>query len=319
MAHKKKNDKINGWLVLDKPTGVTSTQMVGKARRSLKAQKVGHSGTLDPLATGILPLAFGEATKTIPYVVAGRKSYVFSVRWGTETDSLDRDGKVTARCSKRPCRADILSILPHFLGEQDQIPPRFSALKVEGRRAYDLARAAQDFELKARKVRIDRLALLSIDSDDQASFEVDCGKGTYVRSLARDIAWALGTFGHIVTLRRTRVGPFDLKNTISLETLESFGHSLAAGGGPQGALLPVGAALDDISALALSEEGEAVSLRHGRALPLDRQRLSPRGPWGLFREAGARCEALVALWKGCPVALCRVEDGLVKPFRVLNL
>ena len=314
MGRKKKGNPVHGWLVLDKPTGVTSTQMVGRARRLLNAQKAGHGGTLDPLATGILPLAFGEATKTVSYAMDGRKTYAFSVRWGQETDSCDSDGQITQESDHRPDEEAIRAVLPEFLGPIQQIPPRFSALKVDGKRAYDLARSNQEFELEARRVEIFRLELLSVDGPDQATFEVDCGKGTYVRSLARDIAGKLGTLGHIVMLRRLRVGPFGLEHAISLESLDAMGHSPAAGEELHQQLLPIRAALDDISVLALSET-EAADLRFGRKVVLDHTRARE-----LAEDLSGRSDQTILAEEGVtPVALCQLDDLILSPVRVLNL
>ena len=309
MARKKKGLPIHGWLIIDKPLGITSTQLVGKARRLLNAQKVGHGGTLDTLASGLLPLAFGEATKTVSYAMDGRKSYRFAVKWGEATSTEDREGDVIETSPVRPSKEDIIHNLTQFVGDIEQVPPRYSAIKVDGKRAYDLARGGdEEFELKSRKVRIDRFELLEVRSDDEAVFEVDCGKGTYVRSLGRDLAKSLGTCAHVTELRRTRVGPFTLEHAISLETLEEIGHSPAA----EGLLLPVETALDDISALALSET-ETIRLRHGQVLsmitPYDLERLGDLVNGDVF----------LATENNKPVALARFEKGEVRSVRVLNL
>ena len=312
MARKRKGRPVHGWLVVDKPLGVTSTQIVGRVRRALDAQKIGHGGTLDPLATGVLPLALGEATKTVSYAMDGRKTYRFQVRWGQATSTDDREGEVTETSDKRPTRAEIEAALPAFLGPIEQIPPRFSAIKLQGQRAYDLARDKQDFELAPRIVEIDRFELCDLDEDaddqDHAWFEVDCGKGTYVRSLGRDLARKLGTFGHVSSLRRLSVGPFREEDAISLESLEALGHSPAA----LELLLPVETALDDIPALALSET-EAARLRSGQSVSMlgrsrsDQVRMLNSGSI-VFTKTG-----------GTPVALARYEAGDIHPVRVLNL
>jgi tRNA pseudouridine55 synthase len=308
MARRRKGRPVHGWLIVDKPSGPTSTQVTSRARRLLDAQKVGHGGTLDPLATGILPIAFGEATKTVGYVMAGRKTYGFSLRWGQATSTDDAEGEVVAEQPGRPGRAAILAALPRFLGEIEQVPPAYSAVKVDGRRAYDLARAAADFDLAARRVRVDRFELVSQDGPDLASFEVDCGKGCYMRALARDLGAALGTAAHIVTLRRKAVGPFTEADAISLESLEGLGHSAAA----LEQLLPVEAALDDIPALALAET-EASRLRCGQAVSLiaraNRDRIRD------LTQGAVVC----AMSAGRPVALARFEAGALHPIRVLNL
>lgn len=309
MARKKKGLPIHGWLVIDKPLGVTSTQIVGKLRRLLNAQKVGHGGTLDPLASGLLPLAFGEATKTVSYAMDGRKSYRFAVKWGEATSTEDLEGDVVETSSHRPTKDEIVQSLVAFQGEINQVPPRYSAIKIDGKRAYDLARDGdEEFEMKSRVVRIDRFELIEMRNEDEAVFEVDCGKGTYVRSLGRDIAKALGTCAHVTELRRTRVGPFTLEHAISLESLEEIGHSPAA----EELLLPVETALDDISALALSEI-EATRLRHGQPLSMiarhDLERIGDLVNGDVF----------LATENQKPVALARFEKGEVRSVRVLNL
>ncbi|WP_282604664.1 tRNA pseudouridine(55) synthase TruB [Pelagibius sp. Alg239-R121] len=312
MARKRKGRPVHGWLIVDKPLGVTSTQIVGRVRRALDAQKIGHGGTLDPLATGVLPLALGEATKTVSYAMDGRKTYRFEVCWGEATSTDDREGEVTETSDHRPERAEIEAALADFHGTIAQIPPRFSAIKLQGERAYDLARENREFELAARPVEIERFVLCDSDRDtfnpDLASFEVDCGKGTYVRSLARDLARKLGTVGHVSALRRTSVGPFHENDAISLESLEALGHSPAA----LELLLPVETALDDIPALALSET-EAARLRSGQSVSMlarsrsDQVRMLNSGSI-VFAKTG-----------DTPVALARYEAGDIHPVRVLNL
>ena len=204
-----KGFNINGWLVLDKIQGMTSTQAVGMGKRLFQAKKTGHAGTLDPLATGILPMAFGEATKTVPYVVGGAKAYRFTVRWGDERDTDDAEGQTIQQSAERPARPAIEHATQSFIGEILQTPPKYSAIKVDGERAYDLARDGEHVELQARPVVIDRLTLVDMPDADTAVFEAECGKGTYVRAIARDMGRMLGCFGHVIQLRRTRVGPFD--------------------------------------------------------------------------------------------------------------
>jgi tRNA pseudouridine55 synthase len=308
MARKRRGRPVHGWLLVDKPVGPTSTRVVGRVRRLFDAQKVGHGGTLDPMASGLLPIALGEATKTVSYVMDAEKTYRFTVRWGQATDSDDAEGRVTDESPKRPTAAEIRAVLPQFTGRLSQVPPAYSAIKVAGRRAYDLARADASFELAPREVIINRLALIDCPDADQAVFEADCGKGAYMRALARDLGAALGTFGHIVALRRTRIGPFAERDAISLETLESLGHSAAA----FEHLYPVGAALDDIPALNLTEN-EANRLRCGQAVSLlaraDRERIQ-------HLSQGAVVCAMAA---DTPVALARYEAGEIRPIRVLNL
>ena len=268
---------VHGWIALDKAVGMTSTQAVGAIKRLFSCKRAGHAGTLDPLASGCLPIALGEATKTVPFVMDGRKVYRFTVRWGEERDTDDADGQVVATSDRRPERAAIEALLPRFRGTIEQVPPRFSAIKVDGERAYDLARDGEMVELAARPVEIHRLELLDMADADHAEFEAECGKGTYVRSLARDMGRALGCRGHILKLRRQAVGAFGENAMISLEQLTALCHRAAAGeGNLAGALLPVETALDDIPALAVSradaarlQRGQAVLLR-GRDAPIFR-------------------------------------------------
>lgn len=315
MARRKKGRPIDGWLVLDKPAGLGSTDAVGRARRLFDARKAGHGGTLDPFATGLLPIAFGEATKTVQYVMDGRKAYRFTLQFGATTDTLDTEGAVTGRDDASGVdRASIEAVLPRFLGTIDQVPPAYSAIKVDGQRAYDRARGGEEVVLAARPVRIDALALVSFDAAKEgadgptAVIEARCGKGTYIRALARDIAEALGTLGHVTALRRTAVGGFAEASAISLDALEHLGHNPAA---LAERLLPIEAALDGIPAMALSE-AEAMRLRNGQAVSLFRK-------IDLDRIAGlADGDELVALHKGKAVALARYAKGGIKPVRVLN-
>ena len=298
---------VHGWVILDKPTGMTSTTAVAVVRRLTGAAKAGHGGTLDPLATGVLPIALGEATKTLPYVVDGRKSYRFTLRWGVATDSDDSDGAVVAETPERPERAAVEAVLPRFTGLVEQVPPVYSAIKVDGRRAYDLARQGEAPEMRSRIVRVDRLALLDMDCE-RATFAVDCGPGTYMRALARDIACAVGTLGHVVALRRIRVGPFADTDAISLDELDAVGQSPAV----LEHLRSVATALDDIPALALTEP-EAGRLRNGQAVSLLRK-------IDLQRIAGfTDGDTILATYQDMPVALTRYAAGEVKPLRVLNL
>ncbi len=308
MARNRKGQAVHGWVVVDKPLGLTSTQVVGRVRRVFDARKVGHGGTLDPLATGLLPIAMGEATKTVPYVMAGDKAYRFTLRWGQATTTDDTEGAAIAVSERRPAEAEIRAVLPRFQGVIDQVPPQFSAIKIAGRRAYDRARAQEVFELEPRPVTIHSLELAAMEGPDLASFEVVCGKGAYMRSLARDLGAALGCHAHVVALRRTAAGPFTQDHAISLESLEALGHSAAA----SGALLPVETALDDIPALALTEI-EANRLRRGQAVSMlaraNRERIRElKNGVIVYATAG-----------GKPVALARYEAGDIHPVRVLNL
>ena len=305
---KRRGLPIHGWLVIDKPLGVSSAQVVGVVRRAIGAAKAGHAGTLDPLATGILPVALGEATKTVPYVMDGTKAYRFTVRWGEGTSTDDAEGEVIAASPSRPTPREIEAAVARMTGEIEQVPPAYSAVHVSGQRAYALARAGRSVDLASRRVVIHRFALVARPDNDHAVFEVACGKGVYIRSLARDLAAGLGTCGHVSSLRRTAVGPFGEEQAIPLETLQSLGHSPAA----FGHLLPVEAVLDDIPALDLTDT-EANRLRRGQPVGLI-DRLDPTciGPL----ESGCIVWARAG---GKPVALARFEAGGLRPVRVLNL
>jgi len=307
MARQRKGRSISGWIILDKPLGMSSSQAVGAVRRILDARKAGHGGTLDPLATGILPIALGEATKTVSYAMDGSKTYRFTVRWGEARTTLDREGEITDTSVVRPTRDEIIGVLPEFIGLVEQVPPIYSAIKVDGRRAYQLAREDKDVELKPRSVSIDQLELVDIPDTDHATFSADCGKGTYIRSLARDIACALGTFGYVSELRRTRVGPFDEATAISLDKLEALGHSAP----PDEAILPVETVLDDIPALALTEE-EARQILHGQSVSA--LAVATRSPLTGIEQGDVVC----GMNKGKLVALVQFAGGTFRPVRVLN-
>ena len=305
MARQRKGLPVNGWLIFDKPRGMTSTQAVSRVKRLYQAAKAGHAGTLDPLATGMLPIALGEATKTVPFVVEGSKQYRFTVRFGAETDTDDAEGKVVASSEKRPTRAEIEAELPNFTGAIEQVPPRYSALKVDGARAYELARDDADFELAARRVSVDRLTLADHPDPDHCVLETLCGKGTYVRALARDLGRALGALGHVEELRRTRVGPFSEERAVSLAALDA----LAESGGHEAlktALLPVETALCDIPALAVAGP-DADRLRRGQPVLL-------RG-----RDAPILEGTVYAVSRGMLVAIGEVSRGELKPKRIFNL
>jgi tRNA pseudouridine55 synthase len=304
-----KRDKrdVHGWIVLDKPVGMTSTHAVSIIKRLFTAKRAGHAGTLDPLASGALPIALGEATKTVPFVMDGRKLYRFTVRWGEERDTDDAEGRVTETSAQRPSADAVRALLPTYTGLIQQIPPRFSAIKVEGERAYDLARDGAVVELAARPVEIARLDLVTAPDADHAVFEAECGKGTYVRSLARDMGRSLGCFGHVSQLRRVSVGPFGEKTMIPLEELEALCHRAATGEGSLADLiLPVETALDDIPALAVSR-ADAARLQRGQAV-IVRGRDAPifRGP-------------VFVTVAGQLLALAEVDHGEIVPKRVFNL
>jgi tRNA pseudouridine55 synthase len=304
-----KRDKrdVHGWVILDKPVGMTSTHAVSVVKRLFSAKRAGHAGTLDPLASGCLPIALGEATKTVPFVMDGRKLYQFTVRWGEERDTDDAEGRAIALSDQRPSPDSIRALLPSYTGTIQQVPPRYSAIKIEGERAYDLARDGETVELQARPVEITRLDLIATPDPDHAVLHAECGKGTYVRSLARDMGRALGCFGHVSALRRVAVGPFGEETMILLEQLEAVCHRAAAGEASLAdALMPVETALDDIPALAVSR-ADAARLQRGQAVLL-RGRDAPnfRGP-------------VYATASGQLVALAELDRGEIVPKRVFNM
>ena len=303
MARRRKGSPVHGWLIFDKPEGMNSTRAVGLVKSLYDAAKAGHAGTLDPLATGVLPIALGEATKTVPFVVEGSKVYRFTVRFGIETNTDDAEGKVTASSDRRPSSPEIEATLPRFTGEIIQVPPRFSALKVEGARAYELARDEEQFELEPRPVSIARLTLVAHPDKDHCILETECGKGTYVRALARDLGRALGSHGHVAALRRTRVGPFAEDRAVSVERLEALASDrddLVT------ALEPVEIALRDIPALTISA-ADAARLRRGQPVLL-------RG-----RDAPILAGTIYAMARGTLVAVGEVSEGELKPRRIFNL
>jgi len=296
---------MHGWIIIDKPLGLGSTQAVSAVKRALRTGgygkfKVGHGGTLDPLATGVLPIAVGEATKLAGRLLDGDKVYAFTIRFGEQTDTLDREGKVIATSPVRPTMAAVAAVLPRFTGPIDQVPPAYSALKVDGERAYDLARAGETVELKSRAVTIHDLRVSPDDpmGDDDLTLVAHVSKGTYIRSLARDIALALGTVGHVVMLRRIRAGPFGLEPAITLDKLAELGQSRAL----EGILLPLRAGLDDIPAFPLTPD-QAGALRQGRVLA------------GIAATDGAA----FAMLDDVPVALVDVIAGEVRVVRGFNL
>ncbi|WP_292506883.1 tRNA pseudouridine(55) synthase TruB [Methylobacterium sp.] len=294
----KKRD-VSGWVILDKGVGMTSTHAVAVVKRAFNAKKAGHAGTLDPLASGILPIALGEATKTVPFVMDGRKAYRFTVSWGIETDTDDAEGRPVATSDERPTREAVETALPNFVGSIEQVPPRYSAIKIAGERAYDLARDGEIVELVARSVQIDLLAVVE-HSPDRTVIEAECGKGTYVRALARDLGRMLGCYGHVSALRRTRVGPFTEADSCTVAALEAAGPD---GNGPH--LHSVETALDAIPSVPVSRDmalrlmrGQPVILR-GRDAPME-------------GKAFATCGGIL-------VAVGDVERGELVPHRVFHL
>jgi tRNA pseudouridine55 synthase len=320
---KKQRNRIHGWLVIDKPLGLGSTQALGKVKYLLNAEKAGHGGTLDPLATGLLPIALGEATKTVNWAMDGTKTYRFAVQWGAETATDDLEGAITNTYRSATWKNAALMLrnmydaamqqmlqqsLQQFIGAVQQKPPAYSAIKVDGERAYDLARAGESVELASREVRIDDLRVVEWRFSDtpQTVFEVTCGKGTYVRSLARDIGRAVGWLGHVVELRRIRVGPFREADAISLEKLEELSHKPGSENSLSGVLRPIETVLDGIPALAVMDT-DATRLRQGQPVLL-------RGS-----NAPVAAEAVLVTHRGQPLGICSIEQGSLKTTRLFNL
>ncbi|MEM8936783.1 MAG: tRNA pseudouridine(55) synthase TruB [Pseudomonadota bacterium] len=306
---RKKGRPISGWLVLDKPFDMGSTEAVSKTKWLFQAQKAGHAGTLDPMATGILPIAFGEATKTAPYVTDARKTYEFTAKWGAATSTDDAEGDVIAKSDARPERAAIIEALEQFTGEIEQVPPQFSAIKVNGERAYDIARDGETVALEARTILIESLRLIDQPSEDEARFEAVTGKGAYIRALVRDLARALGTEGHVTHLRRTAVGPFHAGNAVTLEALEAVetpedrdaflaSISIALAGIPHA---PVDGPQTD-------------KLRRGQPAII-----APPLAKGVRGAQSGAIPAVLAVLHDEPVAICALDGLKLKPSRVFNL
>ena len=310
MGRNKKGVPVHGWVNLDKPIGLTSTQALGKVRRLLNAQKLGHAGTLDPLATGILPIALGEATKTIPYAQDRDKVYRFTVKWGEARNTDDCEGEVIAISDKRPTEADIRALLPRFTGNIDQTPPQFSAIKIDGERAYDLARAGEKIDMQSRRVTVYGFKLTK-STPEEAEFELECGKGTYVRSIARDMGQILGCFGHVSALRRIAVGNFTEDSAISLDEFEKIVQSAD----PDQVLMPVETVLDDIPALAMTAE-EIGRIRQGQTLKfLSRQDVDRLSVAGI----DANTTLVLAMGDNKPLALLEKDGIALYPVKVFNL
>ena len=312
MGRRKKGNPVHGWVIVDKPSGVTSTQVVAIVRRIFEAQKAGHAGTLDPLATGVLAVALGEATKTVPYAMDAAKTYRFTVRWGESRDSDDTEGAVTGTCEKRPGRAEIEAIIPQFQGLISQVPPAYSAVKVDGERAYDIARDGDTVELEPRTVFVSSVDIVEMPDSDHTVFEMHCGKGTYVRAWARDVGQALGCLGHVSALRRTRVGSFCVEEATPLETLKGFMHSPAA----FEHLRPLSTALDGIPALAITGP-DTVRLRSGNPI-LIRPAMFARITESHSGDDLQGLTVFCATGEGEPVALTEFAAGELRPFRVFN-
>ncbi|MBS0271812.1 MAG: tRNA pseudouridine(55) synthase TruB [Proteobacteria bacterium] len=289
---------IHGWIIVDKPLGMSSAHVVAQIKRLFKIKKAGHGGTLDPLATGVLPIAIGEATKTLSYVLDGKKAYRFEVKWGEARSTDDQEGEITATSDKKPTAEEIQKSLPYFRGTIEQTPPAYSALKINGKRAYALAREGKEVILKSRFVTIDHLTLIKT-TFDSAVFEVQCSKGTYVRSLARDLAVHMGTYGHIISLRRLMAGPFLEQNAILLDSLLKIGHKTEL----MKHVLPLQEALADILALEV-QDIEAVKLRQGQTIPVTLQEKE---------------DVVLVLCRGVPQALAKAGEGKITPLRVFNI
>lgn len=318
---KRQRNQLHGWIVLDKPLGLSSTQALGKVRWLLNAEKAGHGGTLDPLASGLLPIALGEATKTIQWAMDGSKTYQFTVQWGSETSTDDLEGNKVSTSSyfsvsnennilprnmdHVAMQHEMATALSAFHGAVQQRPPAYSAIKVDGERAYDLARAGEDVELAARTVQIDRLSEIGWPSPSQTTFEVVCGKGTYVRSIARDLGRALGWLGHVAMLRRLAVGPFRAADMISLEKLAEMVHRPASENSLSGILRPIESVLDGIPALDLMDP-DAQRLRHGQTVVLQ-------------GNAPLAAEVVLVRHDGRPLGLGSIDNGVLKPRRLFNL
>lgn len=313
MARKPKGNKIDGWVNLHKPVGITSTQALAAVKRVLKPQKAGHAGTLDPLASGILPIALGEATKTVPYVQDSIKTYNFTVTWGEQRTTDDAEGEAIATSDARPSVDDVTALLPAFLGEIQQIPPQFSAIKVDGARAYDIARGGESVELKSRVVYIESLEILSHNGAETA-FRCVCGKGTYVRSLARDMGLKLGCFGYISALERASVGPFTLENAIKLDIFQNPEHKPS----PEQVLLPLQTALDDIPVLALREQ-EASRLKNGNTLAFfskpDLDRMTDAG----IEWSAQNIVTALTIYDKKAIAIVEIEGPELHPIRIFNV
>ncbi|MCB1425528.1 MAG: tRNA pseudouridine(55) synthase TruB [Zhengella sp.] len=309
---KKKGRDISGWIILDKPAGMGSTQAVSKVKWLFNAQKAGHAGTLDPLASGMLPIALGDATKTVPYVMEGEKVYTFIVAWGEERSTDDLEGAVTATSDNRPTRAEVEAILPGYLGIIMQVPPQFSAIKIDGERAYDMARDGEDVDIPAREVEIFSIDITAMD-ENTTTFEVACGKGTYVRSLARDMGRQLGCHGHVASLRREEVAPFTAEDLVTVEELEAARAAGDALGEEASAkerfaaldalMIDTQAALEDLPHVALTDDA-ATRVRLGNPVIL-------RG-----RDAPVEAEEAYVTARGRLVAIGAVSAGQFHPRRV---
>ena len=305
---RKKGRPVSGWLILDKPFDFGSTQAVGKVRWLFQAQKAGHAGTLDPLATGVLPIALGEATKTVPYIMDAEKTYRFTATWGASTTTDDREGEVLARSDKRPSHEEIKSVLAQFTGDIEQVPPQFSAIKVDGERAYDIARDGEEVKLEARTISVHKLRIVEAPSADETVFEAVTGKGAYVRALVRDMARALGTEGHVSALRRTAVGPFTAEDAVTIDDLEAYETPEAR----DEALAPIALALSGLPQAAI-DGPQADKLRRGQAAVI-----APPAAKGVRGDRVGEVENVLAVLHDEAVAICTLDGLKLKPGRVFN-
>ena len=328
MARRKKGNKIDGWINFHKPVGMTSTQAVGKIRYALQAQKAGHGGTLDPLASGVLPIALGEATKTVNFIQDAMKIYNFTVTWGEQRSTDDAEGEAIQTSDKRPAIEDITALLPEFIGDIQQIPPQFSAIKVDGERAYDIARDGEHVEIKSREVYIEELTILTAEENSRSEpaslrqsetkFRALCGKGTYIRSLARDMGAKLGCFGYISALERAEVGAMNLNSAISLDIIEEMIDNPTQERDLSGILLPLQTPLDDIPVLALKEK-EWLALKNGNAISfLAKPDLTRMEQIGIDWKSDDYFTAL-ATFEGKAIAMVETYGAKIQPVRVFNL
>lgn len=309
---KRKGDPVHGWLAVDKPVDVTSTRVVGILKRLFNAQKAGHGGTLDPLADGILPIAFGEATKTAQWAMDCDKEYVFTIEWGTSTASQDKEGETVATSERRPSRADIEAVLPQFIGDIQQVPPKFSAIKVAGERAYDLARDGESFEIPSREVTVYEAEIADIPDNDHVTLRVVSGKGFYVRAMARDLAQALEAEGHVSQLRRTRVGALDESNAMTLAQLEALvddKHALTK------TLQPLEAVLDDVPMIEI-DTSDAAALKQGREIVLLPHLVEQ---WRNETDSDPDNRLALTCTEGTAIALGEVRAGRFQPKKVFQI
>ncbi len=317
MARKKKGNPIHGWINLNKPKGVNSTSAVAKIRYALNAQKAGHGGTLDPLASGLLPIALGEATKTVNFIQDASKTYHFTVTWGEQRNTDDGEGEAIKTSNKRPTREAIETLLPDFIGDITQTPPQFSAVMIDGERAYDIARSGEQIEIKSRQVVIEDLSILEHETN-QTTFTCTCGKGTYIRSLARDMGLKLGCFGYISMLERTQVGGFTLESAISLDLFQQMIDNPDQVKTLEDIVLPLSTVLDDIPALALKDQ-EAIKVKNGNALSfMSKPDLSRLEAIGIDWKSDGSTIAL-ATYDGTAMAMIDVNGAKLQPIKVFNI